>query len=220
MIGGSPMCSVVLGCETRTMKSLPASRPTRRRLRSFGAAVCVVALATASAISTGAVATAAAKKKPSTPKTTPSKPVFTASKLAGTYRWVKSTVKITFSDGKSGGGSLPYGPTDTITFVVKKGAGFTAGSTANGTYSTNVAAVGASSGIWYLRENGTVLEMLAEGETDLYFLVRRIDQLDAKRLTMSADSAMIVRAYNENGLGDEANKVVGGSAYDELIRVK
>ena len=210
------MCAEVRVHEALAMTIVAHSRSPRRRFRPFGAAVCVVALAFASAMSTGAVATAATKKKPSAPKTTPSKPVFTASKLAGTYRWVKSTVKITFADGKSGGGSLPYGPTDTISFVAKK----VAGSTANGTYSTNVASVGASTGLWYLRENGTRLEMLAEGETDSYYLVRRIDQLDASRLTMSADSAMILKAYNENGLDDVANKVVGGTAYDELVRVK
>ncbi len=169
-----------------------------------------VALAVASVAPHAGVATAATKK-PSA-----SKPVFTASKLAGKYRWVKSTVKITFADGKSGGGSLPYGPTDSITFVAKK----VAGSTANGTYSTSVASYGSSTGLWYLRENGTQLEMLAEGETDVYYLIRRIDQLDAKRLTMSADSPMLVRAYNENGLNDVANKVVGGNAYDELVRMK
>lgn len=193
------------------MTIAPHSHSARRRSRPLGVALGIVAVAAASFVPNAGGATAATKKKPSA-----SKPVFVASKLAGTYRWVKSTVKITFADGKSGGGSLPYGPSDTITFVARK----VAGSTANGTYSTSVASFGSSSGIWYLRDNGTQLELLAEGETDVYYLVRRIDQLDAKRLTMSADSPMIVRAYNENGLGDEANKVVGGSAYDELVRVK
>ena len=46
-------------------------------------------------------------------------------------------------------------------------------------------------------------------------------QLDAKRLTMSADDKLIVAAFNENGLNDASNqnKVVGGSAYDELVRI-
>ena len=38
---------------------------------------------------------------------------------------------------------------------------------------------------------------------------------------MSADDKMIVAAFNEMGLNDDSNlnKVVGGSAYDELVRI-
>lgn len=153
----------------------------------------------------------AATKKPSA-----SKPVFTPQRLAGKYRWVKSTVKVTFSKGNSSGGAVPYGPNDTATFVVKK----VAGSKANGTFTTNVASVGTSAGTWYLQDNGTRLTLLYDDD-DATVAYRRIDQLDAKRLTMSADDTLILQAFNENGLNDAtmSNKVVGGSAYDELVRL-
>lgn len=50
---------------------------------------------------------------------------------------------------------------------------------------------------------------------------RPIDQLDSKRLTMSADDKLIVAAFDENGLNDDSdrNKVVGEGAYDELVRI-
>ena len=50
----------------------------------------------------------AAAKKPSV-----SEPVFTPQRLAGRYRWVKSTVKVTFAKGNTSGGDVPYGPDDT-----------------------------------------------------------------------------------------------------------
>ena len=157
----------------------------------------------------------AAAKKPSA-----SKPVFTPQRLAGKYRWVKSTVKVTFAKGNSSGGDVPYGPNDTAVFVVKKVPGLP---NANGTFTTNVASVGSSSGTWYLRENGTRLD-LSYDTTDANVVVayRRIDQLDAKRLTMSADDKLIVAAFDENGLNDASNqnKVVGGIAYDELVRIR
>ncbi len=156
----------------------------------------------------------AAPKKPSA-----SKPVFTPQRLAGKYRWVKSTVKVTFTKGNSSGGDVPYGPNDTAVFVVKKVPGLP---NANGRFTTNVASVGSSSGTWYLRDNGTRLDLSYDTtDADTVVAYRRIDQLDAKRLTMSADDKMIVRAFNENGLNDASNpnKVVGGSAYDELVRI-
>lgn len=158
----------------------------------------------------------AAAKKPSA-----AKPVFTPQRLAGKYRWVKSTVKVTFAKGNSSGGDVPYGPNDTATFVVKKVPRLP---NANGTFTMNVASVGPSSGTWFLRENGTRLDLLYDTpatDGDVTVAFRRVDQLDAKRLTMSADDKLIVAAFNENGLNDAtmSNKVVGGSAYDELVRI-
>ena len=155
----------------------------------------------------------AATKKPSA-----SKPVFTPQRLAGTYRWVKSTVKVTFAKGNTSGGEVPYGPNDTVVFVVKKVPGLPG---ANGRFTTSVASVGPSSGEWYLTNNGTRLT-LAYDDANASVAYRRIDQLDAKRLTMSADDKLIVEAFIENGLNDESNqnKVVGGSAYDELVRIR
>lgn len=158
----------------------------------------------------------AAAKKPSA-----SKPVFTPQRLAGKYRWVKSTVKVTFAKGNSSGGDVPYGPNDTVTFVVKKLPGIP---NANGTFTMNIASVGPSSGIWYLRDSGTRLDLsydTPDTDADVTVAYRRVDQLDAKRLTLSADDKLIVAAFNENGLNDASmsNKVVGGSAYDELVRI-
>lgn len=158
-------------------------------------------------------AAAAAAKKPSA-----AKPVFTPQRLAGKYRWVKSTVKVTFAKGNTSGGDVPYGPNDTAVFVVKKVPGLP---NASGTFTMNVASIGPSSGAWYLRDNGTRLDLSYDSDGDSTVAYRRIDQLDGKRLTMSADAALIVKAFNENGLNDDSNrnKVVGGSAYDELIRI-
>ena len=112
---------------------------------------------------------------------------------------------MTFTNGNTSGGDLPYGPNDTATFVVKKVPG---SPNATGTFTMNIASAGSSSGIWYLRDRGTRLDL-------------SYDTLDAKRLTMSADDKMIVAAFNEMGLNDDSNlnKVVGGSAYDELVRI-
>ena len=155
----------------------------------------------------------AAARKPSG-----SKPVFTPQRLAGKYRWVKSTVKVTFAKGNTSGGDVPYGTNDTAVFVVKKVPGLP---NANGTFTMNVASVGPSSGAWYLRDNGTRLDLSYDIAGDSTVAYRRIDQLDARRLTMSADDKLIVAAFNENGLNDDSNrnKVVGGSAYDELVRI-
>ena len=154
----------------------------------------------------------AAAKKPSA-----SKPVFTPKQLAGKYRWVKSTVKVRFAKGNSSGGEVPYGPSDTAVFVMKKVPGLPH---ANGTFSTSVTGIGSSTGKWFLRDNGTRLDMVYD-DADASVAYRRIDQLDSKRLTMSADDVLLVQAFNQNGLNDASNpnKVVGGSAYDELVRI-
>ena len=160
--------------------------------------------------STGPVAAA-------TKKTTPSKAVFTPTQLAGTYRWVKSTVSLKLKNGKTNSVTVPYGPNDRFTFVVKKGSGST--KLSNGTFKT-VTEFGTTSGWWYLRKNGTELELSVDAD-DTPYLVRTIDQLDSKRLTMSADSAQLLRMFSANNLdGDGDNDVVGGSAFDELVRVK
>ncbi len=152
----------------------------------------------------------AAAKKPA------AKVVFTPQRLAGKYRWVKSTVTLRFANGKSQSISLPYGPNDTISFVVKKGSGLTKAS--NGTFNSVVTDFGTTTGWWYLRKAGTELELVVDAD-DSPYLLRTIDQVDGQRLTMSANDSQILRMYAENGL-DEANKVVGGAAYDELVRVK
>jgi hypothetical protein len=150
-------------------------------------------------------------------KKTPSKPVFTAKQVAGSYRWVKSTVSIKFSDGKTGGGTVSYGPNDFITFVAKP----VAGSKVAGTFTMSTAQYGSAKGKWYLYQNGTVIAWVIEPAdgSDYLYSYRRIDQLDKKRMTLSADDALIVDTYEENGLAEIGDrKVVGGSAYDELVR--
>ena len=161
---------------------------------------------------------AATKPKTTKPsKAAVSKAVFTPAKLAGTYRWVKSTVSLKTSTGKAPGGEVSFGPNDTITFTVQKVAGLP---NANGTFKTSTAAYGASEGTWWLRENGTRLDMYTTtGEGAVSY--RRVDQLDSSRLTMSADDALILAAFKENDLGGGSGpQVVGGSAHDELVRVK
>lgn len=187
--------------------SHPEHMKTRRLLATAVLGLSLIAAAPTMPVD------AAAKKKPSA-----SKPVFTPQRLAGTYRWVKSTVKVKFAKGNTSGGDIPYGPNDTAVFVVKKVPGFPA---FNGTFSMNVASVGSSSGQWRLRDNGTRLDLFYDGGDGSTVALRRVDQLDGKRLTMSADDAMIVQAFIENGLNDDTvgNKVVGGSAYDELVRI-
>jgi hypothetical protein len=51
------------------------------------------------------------------------------------------------------------------------------------------------------------------------WLIRTVDQLDAKRLTMSANDEQIRKIYQANDI-DSPVGVVGGQAFDELVRIK
>lgn len=113
--------------------------------------------------------------------------------------------------------SVPYGPADTFMLVVKN----VPNTKADGTFTTSVTNIGTTQGMWTLNQNGTRLEMIGNDDEGTYS-VRRIDQVDKTRLTMSASDAEIVAIYTENGIGEVSPgvTVVGGNAYDELVRVK
>jgi hypothetical protein len=199
---------------SRRCIGLSTSDGPRRRGHGRNALAVAVALFAAATVGVnllaGSNAAAAAKKSKA-------QPVFTPKQVAGTYRWVKSTVSIRFSDGKTSNGEVPYGPNDTITFVVKA----VPGTTAAGRFTMSSSAFGSSAGTWYLQDRGTVLVWITEtDDADNAYSFRRIDQLDKKRMTLSADDALIVRTYKENGLIEVGGgrTVVGGSAYDELLR--
>jgi hypothetical protein len=152
----------------------------------------------------------ATKKKPASKKA-----VFTKEQLAGKYRWVKSTATLKFSNGKTQSISVPYGPNDSIVFTVKKVPGL---SFADGTFASNAASFGASKGIWYLSPSGTEVTLTFDGDNDPW-IIRTVDQLDSKRLTMSANDEQIRKIYLANDLNSEV-EVVGGQAFDELVRIK
>jgi hypothetical protein len=212
------MSTLLLVVIVRTMFGSPRVSSTVKQREHLGprwkGAAAVVAIVASSWIGLapmGSAGAAAAAKKSS------AKPVFTAKQVAGKYRWVKSTVLVKFDDGKTGGGEIPYGANDTITFVAKA----VPGTKALGTFTQSAEGFGSSKGTWYIQD-GTVLVWISEqpDEVDNAYSFRRIDQLDKKRMTLSADDRLILRTYTENGLNEiGGRKVVGGSAYDELVRV-
>jgi hypothetical protein len=158
---------------------------------------------------------ASAASKPPAKKPGKSAAIFSAAKVAGKYRFVKSTVTTKFSDGKTRSLEVPYGPNDTITFTVKKFPG----TTANGSYSQTTQLLGTSGGKWYLDPTGTTLRMVTDGSgSDAIVVIRRIDQLDAKGMVWSADDQMLIDAYAENELVTDP-ALTGGSAFDQLVRV-
>ncbi len=193
----------------------PQSSKRSRRLR-LALAIMLVGLGVASASTVIApVPVQAAKTKPTTkknapPPTTKVKPgAFSPDLLAGKWKWVKSTATVRFQDGTDSVSDIAPVPGSILTFARTEGSPI--GKFSGQDYQGNP-----MSGTWGLEGRTIYLSYLGN---DGFSLTRSINTLSSTRLVMTANDRQVAEPMEKYATGGPKD-VVGGSAYDELIRVK
>ncbi len=189
------------------------------RRPQLGVFFVLVALGVVSASTVIApVPTQAAKAKSTTrknasPPTTKLKPgAFSPDLLAGKWRWIKSTATVRFKDGTEAVSDVEPVGGSTLTFTrTKSKAGSVIGDFSGQDYQGNP-----MSGFWGLE--GRTLYLTYYG-ADGAGLTRSISTLSSTRLVMTANDRQVAEPMEKYATGGPKD-VVGGSAYDELIRVK
>lgn len=152
-------------------------------------------------------------KKKASPPTTKLKPgAFSPDLLAGKWKWVKSTATVRFKDGTDAVSDIAPVPGSILTFTrTKSGAGQVLGDFAGQDYQGNP-----MSGLWVLEDR--ILRLFyygAEGAS----IIRSVTTLTSARLALTGNDGQVAEPLKRYATGGPKD-AVGGSAYDELIRVK
>lgn len=152
-------------------------------------------------------------KKAATPPTTKLKPgAFSPGLLAGKWKWVKSIATVRFKDGTDAVSDIAPVPGSILTFTrTKSSAGQVLGDFAGQDYQGNP-----MSGLWVLEDR--VLRLFfygAEGAS----IIRSVSTLTSGRLALTGNDQQVAEPLKRFATGGPKD-AVGGSAYDELIRVK
>jgi hypothetical protein len=135
-------------------------------------------------------------------------------KLAGKWYWVKSTISLRFDDGTTQNVNMNGERKEWIDLTHQK----TQNNTSTGTLKKG-GATGEASGDWTYTTNDKLLVIKYSELGENLHSYRRVDKLSDNAMTLTADDALIVREYTENGLLElGSKKLVGGSIIEQYER--
>jgi hypothetical protein len=157
--------------------------------------------------------TATTKKAP----TTTTKPVAasdSADLLPGTWKWVKSKTSVRFRDGKEEVAKVKPVPGSTLTFKQNKLVAGVAGQVFSGTDFQGNPMVGK----WTVQAGEILKLTFSDGTPSGFNVLRKLNVTD-EQLIMSADDKLVAAPFQKFATGGPKD-VIGGSSYDELIRVQ
>ncbi len=192
--------------------------PNRSRLSLSATCLVVLAFGALALASPAPVNAAKAKleataKKAPTTTTKPGAESSSADLLAGTWRWVDSRTSVGFRDGTVEVADVKPVPGSTLKFTRQKsGAGQVFGIFSGTDFQGNP-----MNGSWRLQPGG-VLQLTFNAGEDTLDLLRSLT-VTRSRLVMTANDRQVAAQF-EKFVTDGPKDVIGGSSYDELVRVK
>ncbi len=141
--------------------------------------------------------------------------LFDGKKLEGKWTPVKSTVVLKYDDGSVQNVTVNGEPGEFLEFKYTKITGHKSEGTLSA-FAVNTA----SSGTWSLAQDKAELDLIYNANGgEKYFQFRRIDELDAHTLILSADDKMVLLFVEVNDLNQNGQKkIVGGSVFEEFKR--
>ncbi len=141
--------------------------------------------------------------------------LFDGKKLEGKWTPVKSTVVLKYDDGSVQNVTVNGEPGEFLEFKYTKITGHQSEGTLSA-FAVNTA----SSGTWSLAQDKAELDLIYNANGgEKYFQFRRIDELDAHTLILSADDKMVLLFVEVNDLNQNGQKkIVGGSVFEEFKR--